>query len=179
MLGFLGKAGGTMGKLGTLLKPVAPLLGAAVGGPAGSIATGMAMKALGKVLNIDPGDHSSILSGLESLTAEQLAQIKIEEKKIDAELKKAGFDLRKVEIQDVQDARRVHKESWIPATVTLLLVCSFVVGLIAPLWMEDVDSEVVENILLGIGPLAGSSVSYWLGSSRTQDRVTEKQSGTV
>ena len=70
------------------------------------------------------------------------------------------------------------RDSVMPALVTSALVGSFCFALLAPIFV-DVPPDVRQDILLGLAPLAGGAVSYWLGSSRTQDKVTERQNAVV
>ena len=187
MLG-LGKIAGGLGKVGGLLKPVAPILGTALGGPAGSIVSGMAMKAIGRVLGVDPADQDAVEAGLASLTPEQLAQLKSEEKRIDAELRKAGIDLRKAQIEDVQDARQAaagRKRNGTMIFVAVASVGGFLTasGLILWLMLMHIKTDIssTENSLIFalIGYLAGMAqqvCSFYFGSSQSGEDAAERNS---
>ena len=65
-----------------------------------------------------------------------------------------------------------------PGIITAALVGSFCFGLISPIFLE-VPSDVRQDILIGLGPLAGGAANYWLGSSKTQDRITDRQNSAA
>lgn len=179
MFGIGKKSAGAFGAVAGAVGTVAPMLAKGLSFAGGGPIVGAAVKAICDIVGGDPNDPSSIEEALARADANALVELKKADARYQTELRKAEIDLDKAAIADTQDARRVHRESWVPSVVTMTLVFSFVFGLLAPLFMDNVDPETVENILLGIGPLAGGAVSYWLGSSRTQDAVTSRQAEVV
>ena len=171
MFGVL-KGLGKVTKIGGALKHVAPLLAAGVDfAPGGPIAKA-ALRAVVDVVGGDVNDPSSVEAGLDNITGAQLVELKKAEAKFEAETKKAGIDLERARLADTQDARRAHKDSWVPAALSAAIVAAFIACFLVPMFHE-VKEEIIQDAIVGLGPLAGACVSYWMGSSRAGDKMME------
>ena len=168
----LGKLAGIAAKL----RPIAPVLVKGLeyspGGPVAAAVLDHIVKAVGG----EQGDIASIEAALDAATSEQLVELKREEAKFQTLVKKADIDIENAYLADRQDARVKHRDSWVPASLALGLNGAFVFGLLAPIFLP-VNEETVQNIVLGIGPVAGSAGAYYYGSSRTQNRIAETNGG--
>ncbi len=140
----------------------APLLGMAIGGPAGgAIAAGIAAafsvestpEAVARAIEADPG------------AALKLQELQARHAEILATLAAQQYD---AQIQDVQDARAKHRDHWMPAALTIALA-AMVMGIVAALMTVDTPASNAEVIYLIAGQLIGAfatAVAYWLGFSR-------------
>lgn len=139
----------------------APLLGAALGGPAGGAVGAIVASALG--VDNDPSSVSAALGDPESMV--KLKQIELDHR---AELEQMAVDLAKAELADKANARESHKHSPMPMVVTIALTIIF--G--AALWMvlaseiPGANSDVAYAMLGQLSALWGASITYWVGSTR-------------
>ena len=77
-------------------------------------------------------------------------------------------DLDKAYLADVQQARQVHANHWMPAALTIGLA-AMVAGLVAALIALPTPPENKEVVYLVAGQIIGAfstAIAYWLGSSR-------------
>lgn len=145
-----------------VLRNNAPLLGMAVGGPAGAaVAAGIAAafnvegtpEAVVRAIDADPG------------AALKLQELQVRHAEILAPLAAQQYELQ---TRDVQDARTKHRDHWMPAALTIALA-AMVMGMVAALMTVDTPASNAEVIYLIAGQLIGAfatAVAYWLGSSR-------------
>lgn len=165
--------GSKFGKLASQVKQVAPLLAAGLQFAPGGPVVNAAVRAIASVVGGDPDNIGSLEAGMDRITSDDIVKLRVEEKKYAVAMKRAEVDLTKAYIGDVQDARRVNKASFVPAVLSFLIVGSFVTCFLLPMF-HSVPSEIIQSAIVGLGPLAGSAVSYWMGSSRTMDNAAEK-----
>lgn len=152
-----------------LIGQSAPLVGSLIGGPAGGAVGSLIANAIGT--NNDAQAIEAALTNNPSL----LVKVKELEFNHKAELQKLAIDAKSIELKaeaqrlaDVQDARSKHKHSRMPATLTFIL--SFmVVGMFAALFLEPPQSEFNQVLIMITGTVMGAfgtTVAYWVGSSR-------------
>ena len=171
MFGALKKVGGLV----RALKPIAPILAAGLEfAPWPAPVAKAALKKIAEAVGGDPDDPASVETALGNASSDDLVKLRQMAVRFEADLKKAQIDLEAKRIEDTQDARRSHRDSPVPAVLAFLLVGSFVAGLLVPIFLDGSDRDLVQNVIVGLGPLAGASVSYWMGSSRTSDRMAER-----
>ena len=130
----------------------APALGAALGGPAGAAVGGLIAAAFGV-------DRSA------QAVADAVANDPEAAVKLLAELMTQRY---LGEMADTQHARATHKDSQMPAILTVALFL-MVVGLIAALMYQPTPESNSEVIYLVTGQIIGAfatAIAYWLGSSR-------------
>lgn len=154
-------------EVGRTVARSAPVLGAALGGPAGAAVGGLVAAAFGT--DATPAAVSA------AIAADPNAAVKLQE----TQLRHAEAIMALV-TADVQHARAVHQSSVMPAVLTLALFL-LVVGLVAALmWVPTPESN-AEVIYLITGQVIGAfatAIAYWLGSSRgsaEKQRVLESR----
>ena len=140
----------------------APALGAALGGPAGAAVGGLIAAAFG-VDRSAQAVADAVANDPEA--AVKLREIELRHAEVLAELMTQRY---LGEMADTQRARATHKDSQMPAILTVALFL-MVVGLIAALMYQPTPESNSEVIYLVTGQIIGAfatAIAYWLGSSR-------------
>lgn len=140
----------------------APALGVALGGPAGGAIGGLIAAAFGADATPD--------AVARAVAADPEAAVKLREIELRHAEMLASLAAQQYEAQlvDVQHARTTHRESKMPAVLTLALF-GLVVGLVSALMWIPTPASNAEVIYLITGQIIGAfatAISYWLGSSR-------------
>lgn len=134
---------------------MAPALGAALGGPVGGAVGGLVAAAYGVDTRPD--------AVAQAIAADPQAAVTLRE----VELRHAET-IAALMTADVQDARKAHATSWMPAAVTVMLVV-MVSSMVGALMFLETPPANREVIYLIAGQLIGAfatAIAYWLGSSR-------------
>jgi len=156
--------------VGRKIADVAPMLGTALGGPAGTI--------LGALVASTLGTGGSPEAVMNAIVADPDAALKLKEleQREDESLRghllamaQNATDLAKAEMADTQNARAEHKDHWMPATLTVIL--ALMVGVMAWGVMTHVvppESKEVTFFIVGqIMTAFLTACAFWLGSSRS------------
>jgi hypothetical protein len=156
----------------------APTLGAAIGGPAGSIA-GMGVKALAGVFGISAADtdaETKVAEALKAMTPEQAMQIQNADKKFKKEMAQLGVDVFKLEIQDKASARNMFVSTGNITPMLLTFVLAGIAGVIV--WMvfnsklDGVDKTLVGTVIGYVFSELKQATAFWFGSSKgSQDKT--------
>lgn len=144
---------------------VAPVLGTAIGGPWGAVATSV----IGSVLGFDPADEKAVAA----LAADpaKLLELKKAEIEFKARLEELGIKEQEIYLQDRQSARDLAKTDmraqW---TLSGVVVLGFFSCLYA-LFFADLPAEGFQRealvMLLGVLTREFASVmAFWFGSSQ-------------
>ena len=149
-------------ELAVSVAKTAPALGAALGGPAGAAVGGLIAAAFGV-------DRSAVAVA-EAVANDPEAAVKLREVELrHAEVLAELMTQRYLgEMADTQHASATHKDSRMPAILTVALFL-MVVGLIATLMYQPTPESNSEVIYLVTGQIIGAfatAIAYWLGSSR-------------
>lgn len=157
-----------MSKLKDLIKGIggiAPTIAAAAGGPL----AGMAVQSLSRALGCDPTE-SSIGIALQTVTPEQLAEVKKAELELSARMKELDVDLFDLETQDRQDARKHFSKDWTARLIAVVMVfffCAYI-AMITVMPPEQNSMELINLVLGYMGGLVSAVVSfYFSGSANT------------
>lgn len=146
------------GKIGD----AAPLLGMAVGGPAGA--------AIGRLVSgvLGVGDSpEEVLGALNDPSA--ILKLKEFEKENQAHIREHAFKVLDAELKDKQNAREIHKHSRMPAMITLLLtfiVSSYGIALFS-FEIPDSNRDMLNYFGSQLIALWVASVVYWIGTTRS------------
>lgn len=141
----------------------APLLGTALGGPAGAAIGSMVANALG-VENTPDAVAEAVKNNPEAV-------LKLKEFELQNEqhIRDYTFKVLDAELKDVQNARDVHKLSKMPALITATMTI-FAAAYFAALIYVDFPQENREMVV-GFGnqliTLWIGSVAYWIGTTRS------------
>ena len=152
--------------LKNLIGAVAPTLGTALGGP---VVGGMAGKIVADVLGCDP-DPGSIEKAMQTMTSEQISELKAQEQAFEARMAEIGLDVFALEVQDKQDARRAFAGDWFPKAFAFFAI-SFSFGYIFLVTIQppDANSDTITSLVLGnIFGMLGAIVSFYFGASNSK-----------
>lgn len=165
--------------VGSILKTVAPWIGAAVtGGPTGLAS--LALSKVGEVLGKKLGSADEAESAVLGATPDQIAALK----KIDDDF---AVQMQQLNLQSVEDieklanedrsnarARQVSLRDRIPAVLAIFVTGGFF-GLLAVMVFCKIpqESQTLLNVMVGsLGTAWISIIGYYFGSSNTHDKMT-------
>lgn len=149
-----------------LLGAVAPVLGAAFGGPLGGAAAAFVADKLGMSDKTVSAVTEAIGSG--KLDSVQIAQIKLAEIDFQKFCKQNSIDLEKIAAEDRNSARRMQMTtlSNVPAWLTFFLTMGFfgVLGLM--FYRPEVKESAPLMIMLGsLGTAWTGACAFWFGTT--------------
>jgi hypothetical protein len=146
----------------------APLVGTAVGGPAGAAIGAMVSNALG----VD-NTPSAVAQALKT---DPEAAIKLRKFELDneADIREHAFKVLDVELKDKQSARIAHKHNPMPMIICCALTLMVGAGAYLLFTLEIPDTNRQISYLLFGTLLAkwGDSIAYWVGTTRSSSEKT-------
>lgn len=148
--------------LGRKVANFAPVLGKALGGPAGG--------AIGAIVAQTLGTDNDPAAVAESLTKDPEAIVKLRalENEEKANLRNHVFSMARVEVADRANARANNRGHWMPWALTIVLAV-ITAGLTYQLMTQAIPAGASEILYMIAGQILGSfiaCVNYWVGSSR-------------
>ncbi|WP_372942749.1 hypothetical protein [Shewanella sp.] len=155
------------GTVGTIAGAVAPLLGGPVGLAvsigsqiAGALGTDNTPEAVEAALRKDP-NAALKLQEWAMQEREQIRQGNIE-------LQRIALDEYKADLLDRQNARHEHKDHWMPATLTLVLLALFAAVLWALFYGPVIDGnrDLIVYLVGNLFTLVAGAVTYWVSSTK-------------
>ncbi|MEI8634724.1 hypothetical protein P4S72_27165 [Vibrio sp. PP-XX7] len=160
----------------SLIAPAAPLVGSLIGGPVGSgigtlIASALGVEDTPQAIEAELKANPDSLLKVKQLESEQsieLRKLKLQETSI-------LLDYEKAKLADTQDARKQHKDHWMPWLLTLVLAL-MVGGMFLALFWGEVPEAYSQVLIMIAGSVLGAfstGIAYWLGSS--QGSVTKSK----
>ncbi|MCG8531922.1 MAG: hypothetical protein MI749_14845 [Desulfovibrionales bacterium] len=167
-------------EIGTYVSRVAPVLGAALGGPVGAIA-GAAGTLVGSCLGVEPTPESISLALEDPAQLQKLKELELAERERVRNWQKAQLEAELMNVQgarfrEVALARAGHGGAWVTAIVALVVIVGF-------FWMLSkviATPQISEPALLLLGSLGtafGAVVNYYLGSSLGSFRKERSKQG--
>tara|TARA_R110000772_G_scaffold42318_3_gene98336 strand:- start:140 stop:631 length:492 start_codon:yes stop_codon:yes gene_type:complete len=148
---------------------IAPLVGTALGGPAGAAIGGMVSSALG-VENKPDAVAQALKSNPEA--AIKLRQFELENEQ---SIREHAFKVLDAELNDKQDAREAHKHNPMPMIICISLTL-MVAGGAYMLFVMNIptDNKQIANLLFGtLLAKWGDSIAYWVGTTRSSNEKTK------
>ena len=141
----------------------APLVGTAIGGPAGAAIGSMVSNALGVDNTPD--------AVAEAIRSDPDAAVKLRKFELDneADIRQHAFKVLDVELKDVQNARDSHKHNPMPMIICTALTLMVSAGAYM-LFTLDIppDNKNIANLLFGtLLAKWGDSIAYWVGTTRS------------
>lgn len=150
------------------LGKVAPMIGAAVGGPFG----GMAASAALSLLDIDPEkgkEEAQLEEAIASMTPDQAFKLKMAEENWLTTMKELELKEKDLHAKDRDSARNMQIEtnSWVVSTLAIITVIGFfaVVGLILS-GKVPLDSTLTGFVLGAVSSKAEQIYNFFYGSSK-------------
>jgi hypothetical protein len=163
-------------KLRDILKPFAPMLATAVGGPF----AGLAVEAIGNALGVDQPTQDKIAKALStgSLTGEQIVAVKSAEQAFTIRCRELDIDLAKLEVEDRKDARamltgtRARTPAYLSWLVVLgnFAVMAYLIRYGNPTGLDDV---LLGRMLGTLDTAFGLVLAFWLGTSHSSRNKDE------
>jgi len=150
------------------LSSFAPIIGTAIGGPAGGIVGAMVAAALG----VDESPEAVA----NELKHNPAAYLKLKKLESDERVKMQEFanDTLKAELLDVQNARANHEHSKMPAIICIVLT-AMVAAILAGLMLIPIPAENANTIYMINGQILAAwmaSIAYWVGTTRSSAQKT-------
>jgi hypothetical protein len=158
--------------VGRRVADAAPMLGTALGGPAGAAIGAIVASTLGTANNPE-----EVMARLQA-DPEALMRLKELEQLEQDSIRQHTLAMAQAELADQQQARAVHKEHWMPSVLTLglaAMVSLIVLGLMF-VAVPDNSKEVLFYLAGQVVTAFLTAVAFWLGSSRSssdKNRVIE------
>ena len=156
------------------LKKLAPLLGAALGGPLG----GAAAAFLADRLGVDSKTVSAVTDVLNSgkMTPEQISAIRLAEIEFQKFLESNKIKLEEIEAADRGSARtmQIATRSWVPSALAMIITVGYL-GILIGLMLDVLRVADNQVLLILIGALAtgfGTVLNFFLGSSHGSTQKT-------
>lgn len=161
--------------IGTTVARVAPLLGAALGGPVGAVAG-----AAGALLGVapEPASVAAALGDPQALAILRELEVRERAQLLDwqAEQLRAELDnTRDARAREVALARAGHGGAWVTGLVALVVVAGFF-GMLRVVLEQPSVNEPALLLLGSLGTAFGAVVNYYLGSSLGSYRKDELRS---
>ena len=146
---------------------VAPIAGTLLGGPAGAAVGGLISSALG--VEAKPEEVMEALGNPDNLL--KLKELESNERQ---HLLSMQLQTLQAELADVQNARAEHKQSMMPAVVTVMmtLICAGLLYSVMTIEMGENNKELAFTLFGTCFALWGSCVNYWVGTTRSSAEKT-------
>lgn len=149
----------------SIVRSVAPALGAAIAGPFG----GLAIKVLGDALGLSDATEEAVAAAITGAKPEDLLKLKQADQQFTKDMKALDVDLAKVDAGDRDSARQRQMEvkDKTPAVLAGFVTMGFF-GVLAYMLVEGLPTSGSEALLVMLGALGtsfGAVISYYYGSS--------------
>lgn len=145
---------------------VAPLIGTAIGGPFGGLATSLLQDAFGT------NDDAAIQQQLASGNPDALLKLKAAEQAFEAKMRELDIDEQALYVEDTKDARLMARETGTtPQLVLTALFLAIYAGLVWSFFAIEFELNDWQRgqmgILIGVVTSAVVQIiSFWFGSSK-------------
>lgn len=163
------------------LKTLAPLLGTALAGPLGGAAAGFIADKLGIEGKTVQAVTDALTNG--SLSADQVAQLKLAEIEFQKFLKQNNIDLERVHAEDRGSARDMFKvtRSNMPAVLSVAVTLGFFGILLALMFgtIKLADSQALVLMLGSLSTAWGMVMAFWFGTTANSKDKTELLANSI
>jgi len=149
--------------VGKMVAKVSPLVGAAMGGPAGAAIGSLVAHALG--VEEQPDAIAS------AIATDPDAALKLKQMYLDNEkdIRAHAFSTLSVELSDTQNARVTHQLSSMPAAITVMLtlIVGWLLYTITHTAMEEGNREIAIGLFGIVFSQWGAAIQFWVGTTRS------------
>jgi len=162
----------------SLIASVAPVLGTALGGPFGGMATSAALKALG-VTPEEGKEETQLARAMQNATPEDLLKIKQCDQQFQKDMKALDVDIAKLDGQDRASARDMATKAGALPQIILSSIYTVAYSFVMYAFMTgQVHVADSQQVLFGslIGILTAAQVqilNFWFGSSHGSQKKTD------
>lgn len=146
---------------------VAPIAGTLLGGPAGA--------AVGALISSALGSENTPEAVMQALgNPDNIIKLKELESNERQHLQAMQLQTLQAELADVQNARAEHKQSRMPAVVTVMLtlICAGLLYSVLTIEMGENNKELAFTLFGTCFALWGSCINYWVGTTRSSAEKT-------
>lgn len=147
---------------------IAPLLGTAIGGPAGG--------AIGTMVSTALGVDNTPDAVAQALKTDPDAAVKLRKFELDneADIRAHAFKVLDAELKDTQNAREHHKHNPMPMIICLMLTCMTGAGayMLFTLQIPDTNRQIAYLLFGTLLAKWGDSIAYWVGTTRSSAEKT-------
>lgn len=163
----------------------APLIGSALGGPAGAGVGALVATALGVdntpesvAAAMGHSDAAAKLQQIQATHREALERLHLERVQLDyaerADQRRRDNELTKAELADTQNARDNHKLSLMPAIIcsALTVISSSACAALFFVPVPQDNKDILVYMVGQVVTLWASSVAYWVGTTRSSQEKT-------
>jgi hypothetical protein len=150
------------------LKDYAPSIASAIL-TGGATAPQLAYKAISDALGVDVQTMGQAQAAVESADPEVLLELKHADHSFKIEMARISNELVATELEDIQDAREIHKHSVMPAVICCSLTV-IVAALLVALFKYEIPEQNGSIIYMVIGQIItlwGGSIVYHIGTTRS------------
>ena len=157
------------------LKEYAPGIASAIF-TGGATLPALAMKAVSDAMGV--GEIKSVpelAKAVANATPEQVLALKQADNNFAIRMKELGNELTATELADVQDARKNHKDSIMPAALVIFLTLMVTLTVTA-LFFVKIPTENSSTLYFLLGNIVTawlSSIAYWVGTTRSSAQKTD------
>jgi len=150
------------------LKEYAPhIAGAVLSG--GTTLPSLAMKVVSDISGHDIKDEVELESFVSSASPEQMLKIKQADNSFKIKMKELDNELIETQLGDVQNARKSHAQSKMPALIciALTLMVAACSALIFTLSIPEANKEIAYLLFGALLAKWGDSIAYWVSTSHS------------
>lgn len=156
----------------SILGSVAPTIATALGGPL----AGAAVKFIGgQFLGDENASEEDIAKFVTGASPEQLVLIKKADNDFKLRMKELDVDVFKIEADDKKNSRAEHKDSIMPAVLSIMLTIAVALIIFALFYVEP-PGGAKEPLLLILGYAIrewAGSMQYWFGTTKSSSDKTK------
>lgn len=151
----------------SIVRTVAPVLGTAIGGPLGGLAT---RTIAGALLGDENATEDQIAAAVQSATPDQLLALKKADQEFKVRMKELDIDIERIHQQDRDSARtRETKtgDSWTPRLLAIFITLGFF-GILCFMVTNPLPETGRDALLVMLGSLGtafAGVIAYYFGSS--------------
>jgi len=159
-------------KVKQIIGSVAPLLGTAIGGPFGPIASALLSKALGT----PAGDDKAIETALTNGDPDALLKLRQADNDFKLQMEQLGIQRDQLELQDVANARarEISVRDFTPRNLAYILLCGTMVLIACMLFgFTKAESAIAGSLIGYLISECKSALQYYFGTTRASQGKDE------
>lgn len=158
---------------------VAPILGAAIGGPFGAMAVNIVSKIL---IGKEHATNEELAHAMETITPEKLLELQKGDQQFKVDMKKLGIDEEKLRAMDRQRAREMAlsrdksgKKDWLEPLIAVMIIAGFFGTIAAVLFLpiQHAMANVADILIGALGAAFVSVYQFYFGSSKSSSDKTK------
>ncbi|WP_296988219.1 hypothetical protein [Thalassospira sp. UBA1131] len=151
----------------SIVKTVAPVLGTAIGGPLGGLAT---RTIAGALLGDEDATEDQIAAAVQSASPDQLLALKKAEQDFKVQMRKLDIDIERIHQQDRDSARNREVktgDTWTPRLLAIAITVGFfgILSFMVTHALPETGRDALLVMLGSLGTAFAGVIAYYFGSS--------------